>query len=337
MRIPGSQLWYGLTAPLISRFHGPVSYLRAKEERVKDRLLEIPVFVLATRTIRELSDDDATHMAAGVAYYAILSLFPMTVGLIALLSLVLESGGVQAQLLDFFQTYLPGSASALENNIQAVGKVRGVLGFLSIVGLFWTASTVFGAISRAVNRAWDIHRDPPFYLAKLQHLGMALGVGLLFLMSLGTTAAVQVLGRVDLPTVGQLAFLENDAISILTRPLPFLFTLGIFLVIYKFVPNTPTRWRYIWPGALLAAIAFEVGKSAFVFYLENFANYEKIYGSLGSVIALLVWTYVSAFILIAGAEISSEYGRMRERVERGQLIANRDQPTEDVEEGDELW
>ena len=80
VRIPGRQLWYGLSAPLISRFHGPVSYLRAKEERVKDRLLEIPVFVLATRTIRELSDDDATHMAAGVAYYAILSLFPMTVG-----------------------------------------------------------------------------------------------------------------------------------------------------------------------------------------------------------------------------------------------------------------
>jgi membrane protein len=337
VRIPGRQLWYGLSAPLISRFHGPVRYLRAKEERVKDRLLEIPVFVLAMRTIRELSDDDATHMAAGVAYYAILSLFPMTLGLIAVLSFVLESGDVKVQLLAFFQTYLPGSTGALEANIQAVGKIRGVLGFLSIVGLFWTASTVFGAISRAVNRAWDLHRDPPFYLAKLRHIGMAFSVGLLFLMSLATTAAVQVLGAVDLPEVGQLGFLESDAISILTRPLPFLFTLSIFLLIYKFVPNTPTRWRYIWPGALLAAIAFEVSKSVFVFYLENFAAYEKVYGSLGSVIALLVWTYLSAFILIVGAEIASEYGRMLEQVEQGRLIADRDRPAEDVEEEDELW
>ena len=337
MLIPGRQLWHGLSAPLISWFHGPVSYLRAKEERVKDRLLEIPVFVLATRTIRELSDDDATHMAAGVAYYAILSLFPMTVGLIALFSLVLESGGVRTQLLDFFQTYLPGSAGALETNIQAVGKVRGVLGFLSVVGLFWTASTVFGAISRAVNRAWDIHRDPPFYLAKLRHLGMALSVGILFLMSLSTTTAVQLLGEVDLPEVGQLSFLENYSISMLTRPLPFLFTLSIFFLIYKFVPNTPTRWRYIWLGALLAAVAFEVSKSLFVFYLEHLADYEKVYGSLGSVVALLVWTYLSAFIMIVGAEISSEYGRMREQVEQGRLIADRDRPAEDVEEEDELW
>ena len=125
-----------------------------------------------------------------------------------------------------FQTYLPGSTGALEANIQAVGKIRGVLGFLSIVGLFWTASTVFGAISRAVNRAWDLHRDPPFYLAKLRHIGMAFSVGLLFLMSLATTAAVQVLGAVDLPEVGQLGFLESDshqhpdpAVAVFVHPL----------------------------------------------------------------------------------------------------------------------
>ena len=75
----------------------------------------------------------------------------------------------------------------------------------------------------------------------------------------------------------------------------------------------------------------------FVFYLENFADYEKVYGSLGSVIALLVWTYLSAFIMIVGAEIASEYGRMREQVEQGRLIVDRDRPAEDVEEEDELW
>ena len=337
MRLPASQLWHSLSARLTARAQGPVKYLRAKETKIQGRLLTIPAFALLLRVVRESSADDATHMAAGVAYYAILSLFPMAIGLIALLSLVLETSTVRADLLEFFQTYMPGSTGALESNISTVGHVSGFLGVLSVLGLFWTASSVFGAISRAVNRAWDVHRDRPFYVAKLHHLVMAFSVGLLFLLSMGATAAVQVLGSIDLPEVGQLVVLENDGISALTRLLPFLFTLTIFLLIYKVVPNTRTWWRYIWPGALLAAILFEISKSVFVFYLENFADYEKVYGSLGSVIALLIWTYVSSFILIIGAELASEYGRMREGVAQGRLIDSKGREERDLEDEEELW
>ncbi len=317
----------------------PVGFLRAKWQRAHDRLLTIPAYVLAARIARDLRADDASHMAAGVAFYAILSLFPLTVGLIALLSLVLEAGTVRNELLEFFQTYIPGSTVALETNIEAVGSIRGFLGIISLLGLFWASTSVFGAVSRAVNRAWDL-REPPFYVAKLRHLTMSFSVGLLFLMSLGTTTAVQVLGRVDLPAVGRLGFLEHDGISILTRPLPFLFTLAIFSLIYKLIPNTTTRWRYIWPGALLGALAFEVGKSAFIFYLEHFSNFARVYGSLASMIVVLVWAYLSAFILIVGAELCSEYGRMREELSRGHLIQSRGAETADVDEQEaeeELW
>ena len=307
------------------RFEPVAERLREKWEPIKTRLRRVPAISLIVRTVQEISADDATHMAAGVAYYSILSLFPLMVGLIALLSLVLNSDTVEAELFGFFRTYLPASTDELESNIEAVRSLRGALGIISILGLFWTASAVFGAISRSVNRAWDIHQDRPFYIAKLRHMGMAASVGLLFLLSIGTTTALQLLGRIDLPWLGRLSFLENDGINLVTRPLPFVFTLGIFLLIYKFVPNTVTYWRYIWPGALLAAISFEVGKSIFVFYLDNYANYEKVYGSLGSVIAMLAWTYISAFILIAGAEFSSEYGRMRAGVDRGRLIADQDE------------
>ena len=337
MRLPASQLWHSLSARLTARAQGPVKYLRVKETKIQGRLLTIPAFALLLRVVRESSADDATHMAAGVAYYAILSLFPMAIGLIALLSLVLETSTVRADLLEFFQTYMPGSTGALESNISTVGSVNGFLGVLSVLGLFWTASSVFGAISRAVNRAWDVHRDRPFYVAKLRHLVMAFSVGLLFLLSMGATAALQFLGRVDLPGVGQLGFLEHDGLSILVRPVPFLFTLTIFLLIYKLVPNTTTHWRYVWPGALLAAVAFELSKSVFVFYLDNFADFEKVYGSLGSVIVVLVWTYLSSFILIIGAEVSSEYGRMREGVAQGRLIESREGPENDLEDEEELW
>ena len=242
-------------------------------------LLSIPVVLLIFRTVREMGRDDATHMAAGVAYYAILSLFPLTVGLIFVLSLLLNSDSFQDDLVDFFETYLPGSNELLAHNINAVKDVSGFLGVIGVIGLFWTASAMFGAISRAVNRAWDVHKDRPFYIDKVRNLLMAVGVGALFLTSMAFTTSLQILGRVDVPGIGRLEWLEHGGINLLTRPLPFIFTLIIFLMVYKHVPNTETRWRYIWPGAVVAALAFEVGKSLFVYYLENFADYAKVYGS----------------------------------------------------------
>ena len=292
------------------RIQALLSRLREKQARVSARLLAVPAIQLIVRTIRELGNDDGSHMAAGVAYYAFLSLFPLLLGLIALLSLFIESDRVNDELFDFFGTYLPASTSELQNNIDGIQNQRGALGVLSIIGLFWTGSAVFGAISRAVNRAWDVHQDRPFYVAKPRQLAMAAGVGVLFLLSMSTTTALQFLGGI----------LENAGVNAVTRILPFFFTLAIFLAIYKFIPNTKTFWRYVWPGALLAAVLFEVGKSMFVYYLDNFSNPELVYGSLGSVIALLGWIYISAFILILGAEFASEYGRMRAGVAQGTLI-----------------
>ena len=297
--------------------------VRVRARRLWRLFLAIPLAGLIYRTIREMGADDATHMAAGVAYYAVLSLFPLAVGLISLLGMVLDADNLEGEIVGFFQKFLPGSRELLEANINAAGNVRGFLGAVSFIGLFWSASLLFGAISRAVNRAWDIQRDRPFYIDKPRHIIMAVSVAPLFLMSFITTAALEVLGNVDFPLIGRIPFLDHDGINLMTRPLPFVFSLAIFLLIYKFIPNTRTYWRYIWPGALLAAVLFEISKSVFVFYLENFASFEQLYGSLASIIVLLFWTYVSGLILIAGAEFSSEYGRMRVGVEQGHLISER--------------
>ena len=279
-----------------------------------------PVVALSYRTIKEMSADDATHMAAGLAYYAVLSLFPLSVGLISLLGLLLEPEALQSDIFQFLEDYLPVSEELLAANIEAAGHIHGFLGVISFFGLFWSASLMFGAITRSVNRAWDIHQDRPFYIDKVRNIGMALSVAPLFLLSVSTTAALQMLEGAEFPGVGEFAVLEDTIIGTLSRVLPFLFSLTIFLLIYKFTPNTRTQWRYIWPGAVLAAVLFEVSKSIFVFYVDNFANYEEVYGSLASVIVLLAWTYFSGLILITGAEFTSEYERMRYGVERGQVI-----------------
>ena len=300
-----------------------IGRLRRHGSRTLVRLVRHPPLALVYRTLRELNDDDATHMAAGVAYYAILSLFPLTIGLLAVINPVLESETVRTELLHFFQTYLPGSGDTLEANLNSTERIRGVLGVISLLGLFWTATAIFGAVSRAVNRAWDIHEDRPFHIDKLHHLAMALSVGLLFMLSLTATTVLQFVDSFDTHVIPREHFLRSGAISVFGRVLPFVFSLGIFLLVYRFVPNTKTHWRYVWPGAILAAVLFEAGKSLFVFYVDNFANYQRIYGSLGSVVVLLGWTYVSSFILIIGAEFSSEYGRMREGISRGGEIALR--------------
>lgn len=291
---------------------------RVAVRRFRRRLMSYTVTELARRTWRELGDDYAVDLAASMSYYAILSLFPLAIGLVSLFSLILEADVVEQEVFGFFHTYLPGSEGILAANVEAVQNIRGLLGILSGLGLLYSSSLLFGSITRAVNRAWDIPYDRPFYIEKPRHFLMAFSVVPLVVLSVVSTTGLQVLSNEEWPVLGRLAFLEHNGINTLARPLPFLFSLGIFLLIYKFAPYARTYWRYIWPGALVAALLFDVGKSLFVFYLENYAAYGRIYGALASVIVLLAWTYMSGMILIIGAEISSEYQRMRLGHSRGQ-------------------
>ena len=284
---------------------------------VGERLGRIFLVALIVRTIQEMSADDATHMAAGVAYYALFSLFPLLLGLIAILSFFLESQDIQTRLTSFATDYLPGSGRLVEENIKGVLAFRGALGLFAVVGLFWSGSAIFGAVNRSINRAWDVHKDRPIYIGKPRQLVMALAVGLLFMMSVSTATLARIagrLGQIDFPGVD---FLVSNFVRVLLQGSSFLLMLMIFLLIYKFMPNTKTYWRYIWPGAVVGAFLFEICKNLFIVYLNQFAKFENIYGSLAPVIALLLWAYVSSLILILGAELSSEYGRLRNRVARG--------------------
>ena len=283
-------------------------------------MLRIFLVVLLVRTAQEMSDDDATHMAAGVAYYALFSLFPLLLGLIAILSLFLDPQDIQARLTDFATDNLPGSEELIDDNIDAVLRLRGVLAPIAILGLFWSASAIFGALNRAINRAWDVHKDRPFFVSKPRQLAMALGVGILFLLSLSTASFVGLAGRYSESDLPGLGFLVDVGGRVLLQGAAFLLTLSTFLMVYKFMPNTKTYWRYIWPGAVVAAVLFELAKNIFILYLNQFANFESVYGTLAPVIVLLLWTYVSSLIVIMGAELSSEYGRLRQGVDRGVLL-----------------
>lgn len=271
-----------------------------------------PLALLVGRVVRDLNRDDGTHMAAGVAYYAFISLFPLVLGLLALGGLVLGSAeGLQERLLEFIADYIPGSSELVSDNVDTVVRYSTPLGIASFVGLFWTASAVFGAITRAVNRAWGVRRDRPFYLSKPRQMMMALSLGLLFIASMLLSSTVSFLSNVRIDVLGWEVTGPSGLVNLALQVVPWAITLAIFLTLYKFLPNCKTYWRYIWPGASVAALLFVLAQSLFLWYLRNFAAYDEIYGPLTSVIVLLFWAYVSALILIIGAEISSEYEKLR--------------------------
>jgi membrane protein len=290
-----------------------IKRLTASLQKVKDRLFKVPAVQLIYRTAEKLGDIDATHRAASVAYYSFLSLFPLLLGLIALFGFFLPSANLQDTLLNYVGDNIPGATNILKQNIANIIELRGTMGILSILIFFWGASAMFSAICLAINRAWDIrqyHRH--FFIRKASELGMVFGIGILFLLSLGTSAIISIIFRaLNLPAA------DLIIVDVGSRLVAFLLILIVFLLLYKLIPNTRTYWRYIWPGALLAAVLFEIARTLFIYYINNLANYQLIYGSIASIIALLVWIYYSAFIMILGAEFTFQYGRMRRPVTAG--------------------
>ena len=300
-----------------------ISRTKTRAKVVERRLTRIFVIDLLFRTVKEMSDDDATHMAAGVAYYALFSLFPLLLGLIAVFSYFIDSSPGESNDLaaegvtTFVSEYLPGSETFVAENLEILLNLRGAATVVAVLGMFWSASAVFGALNRAVNRAWDVHQDRPFYLSKTRQLLMAVGVACLFLLSFGAATLVRaagLLGDLDAP---QVSFMVNRIGTVVLQATSFMLVLSAFLLIYKFTPNTTTYWRYIWPGAFAAALLFEVTKNLFIIYLNSFASFDDTYGPLAPVIVLLLWTYVSSLIIIGGAELSSEYGRLKLGISRG--------------------
>ena len=293
---------------------------RFRTRGIVQRIRRNFVLRLIARTLQEMSDDDATHMAAAISYYALISLFPLILGLIAITSFLIDDAVTHRQITGWVTSFLPGSEDFVNQQIESLLVLRGTIGAFAIVSLLWSGSAVFGGITRSINRAWDVHQDRPLHISKARQLLMALLTGFLFLSSTTITTFLRAYERFateDFPFANML--LDANSVAILQAS-SFALVFAVFLLLYKYVPNTKTYWQYIWIGALVAAVLFEITKNLFIVYLHSFANFRSLYGALAPVIALMFWAYLSGLILILGAELSSEYGRIRRGAERGMLL-----------------
>ena len=216
------------------------------------------------------------------------------------------------------------SDNAVIDTIRGVSRVSGALTIVGLVGMAWSASAMFGAIRKSLNIAWDTDVHRPVVQQKIIDLGMVLGLGALLGVSIGSTAALRTLQTLSDDALGPLSTGTGFFWSVLPFFLPAIISFSVFMLIYRYVPNVRTSVRDVWPGALLAAVLFELLKNAFAIYIANFDSYAGAYGALGGILLFLLWTYLTANILLIGAEVASEYPR----VLRGDYDEEEAQPRE---------
>lgn len=260
------------------------------------------------------NEANAAHVAAALAYYTIFSLFPLLLALIAVASFFLEGEQVKQQVVSSVMQVVPISRDLIRSNIDQVLERRGTVGVAGMVGLLWSGTGVFTVLLGHVNLAWDGAQERGFVERRL--LGLGIGVlGILatvLLLSFLSTPVLNVLPRLEFRLGDRVAIFDRPLWTLISSGIPVLFTFLTFLALYRWAPKTHVRWaEALWP-ALLVAFAWEVAKRVFAWYVSSdLVQYRLVYGSLGAVVALLLWIYVSGTLVLFGAHLSAAIARSR--------------------------
>jgi membrane protein len=272
------------------------------------------------RTFTEFKDDNLTDWAAALTYYGVLAIFPALLALVSVLGLLGES--TTQSLIDNVEKAAPGPAreiavSAIEN-LQKNSGAAGILFIVGLAGALWSASGYVAAFMRASNSIYDIGEGRPIY----KTLPVRIGTTIVLVILLAVTAiGVAVTGPLA-QEVGDLVGLGSTAVEvwdIAKWPVLFIVVSFMFAFLYWAAPNAKQPgFRWISPGGLLGVALWLVASAAFAFYVASFASYNKTYGSLGGVIAFLVWLWISNIAILLGAEFNAELERGR-RIEAGDV------------------
>jgi membrane protein len=268
------------------------------------------------RTLTEFGEDNLTDRAAGLTYYAVLSIFPALVVLVALVGLVADPVTITRQLTKLVSTVGPASAAkTFQAPIASLAHGRSTAGVLLIVGLaaaLWTASGYVGAFIRASNKIYEVEEGRSIF--KLRPLQLLVTLILVILLALVLVALV-VTGPVA-ARVGSAIGASGAAVTawnFAKWPVLLVVVTLMIAVLYYASPNARLRGlKSIVPGSLLALGLWLLASVGFAFYVANFSSYNKTYGSLGAIIVFLVWLWITNLAILLGAEVNAERERSRQ-------------------------
>jgi membrane protein len=277
------------------------------------------LFATLKRTVTEFSEDNMSDWAAALTYYGLLALFPALIALVSLVGLFGDPQTTTEKLTEIVTSIGPSSgAETFKGPIESITSNRAASGILFVVGLataLWSASSYVGAFMRASNIIYETPEARPFWkLRPLQMLITLVMVILVAIIALSLVLTGPIVESVAEPLgIGSTAI---DIWNIAKWPVLLGLVILIFAVLYYATPPVKLpSFKWITPGSVLALVIWLLASAAFAFYVANFGSYDKTYGTLGGMVILLVWMWITNIALLLGAELNAERERRRELAE----------------------
>jgi membrane protein len=261
---------------------------------------------LARRVIHEILEDDCLGRAAQLAYYFLFALFPFFLFLTTLLG-YLPIPNLLDRIMEVLAQLLPGDALRLvqENLHQLVTGERGGLLSFGILAALWTSSSALTALIDSLNRAYDVEEGRPFWKVRLIAILLTVGLSVFMVAALVLLTFGPQLGRwvADLMGLGEVF---AWAWTILRWPVIGGLLIIAIATVYYFGPDVEQEWKWITPGSVFAIIGWLLTSLGFAFYVNHFGSYNATYGTIGAVIVLLTWMYLSGLFILIGGEVNAE-------------------------------
>jgi len=284
--------------------------------REAERPSEIPPrgwFAVLKRVKAEVKEDNVPLLAAGVAFYAMLALFPAIIAVVTIYGMVADPAQVESQVNEFAKG-LPSGADQLITeqlkNVVNAGEQSLSIGLaLSLLAVFWSVSSGVQGLVKSLNLVYD-ERETRGFL-KLRGLSLLLTLGAIVVVVVALVLIAVFPGVIDDLELGQAGEL---AASVARWVVLALLVLAALAVVYRFAPDRANpRWRWVSWGAVVALVLWLLGSVGFSWYVDNFGKYNQTYGALAAVIILLLWLFLSSFAVLLGAEFDAETERQTSR------------------------
>lgn len=279
------------------------------------------------RTATEFQEDNLSDWAAALTYYGLLSLFPALIAMVSLIGIFGDPKSTTDSLTEIITEIGPESAAeTFRGPIESITKSSGTAGIALVLGIaaaLWSASGYIGAFMRASNIIYETPEGRPFWkLRPLQILVTFVMIVMLTLLAVSLVLTGPVVSAIAGPLgIGSTAV---DVWNIAKWPVMALVFLGMIALLYYASPNVKLRgFKWVTPGSLVAIVVWIVASALFAFYVSNFSSYDKTYGTLGGLIALLVWFWISNLAILFGHQLNAERERSLE-IEEGRPRAERE-------------
>jgi membrane protein len=290
-------------SPTVQAARDPEAVRRRPVERL---LWSAPAAVAKYRA------DRCAQLAAAISYNILLSLVPLFIFLASVVGLALQDAERRQNLIEYLVERFPLSEEAgidLHRILSDLPTPASVIGVVSVAAILWSASGMMASVRIGLTAALDDGSGRPFFQSKLVDVLLVLSVAVLLLVSFGLSLVVNAVEQWSDTLAAELGPAGFEQGSVLGVVVPPIFTFGAFLLLYRLVPPGRPRFRDLWLGALVAAVAAELVKVGFSYYLATVATYDLLYGSLGSLFAFLVVVYLQASVFLFGGELASAWSR----------------------------